>query len=79
MQSELLNICLAMAVLELPADKRFADEAWLKDPVFKRLRQSYVAWAATLDDWLGKSGLQGIERQRARFVLDAAKDLLCAR
>ena len=75
LQSELLNIWFGNGGPELPADKRFADEAWLKDPVFRRLRQSYVAWAAALDDWLDKSGLQGIERQRARFVLDAAKDL----
>jgi polyhydroxyalkanoate synthase subunit PhaC len=37
---------------------------------------AYLAWTHSLDDWLDRSGLQGIERERARFVLDAAKDVL---
>jgi len=58
-----------------PGDRRFADEAWKANPLFRRIGQSYVAWSRALDEWLDGSGLEGIERERARFVLDAAKDV----
>ncbi len=60
---------------ELPEDRRFASPEWQDHPFFRRLRQSYVAWTQALDSWLEASDLTGIERQRARFVLDAAKDV----
>ena len=75
LQAEMLGIWFGNRDAEPPADKRFADAAWSEDPWFKRVRQSYVAWTDALDGWLAKSGLEGIERQRARFVLDAAKDI----
>jgi len=59
-----------------PSDNRFTDPAWQENPLFRRLGQSYLAWTRSLDDWLQRSGLEGIERERARFVLDAAKDVL---
>jgi len=58
------------------ADARFADEAWSENPLFRRIGQSYLAWSNSLDDWLATSGLEGIERDRANFVLSAAKDVL---
>ena len=75
LQADMLNIWFGAKDADPPADLRFADAAWLEDPWFKRMRQSYVAWTEALDGWLAKSGLEGIERQRARFVLDAAKDI----
>ena len=75
LQAEMLGIWFGNRDADLPADQRFADAAWSENPWFKRVRQSYVAWAEALDDWLAKSGLEGIEQQRARFVLDAAKDI----
>ena len=74
-QAELANIWFGNQAMELPADSRFADPAWEDNPVFKRVRQSYVAWTRTLDEWLQKSGLEGIDRQRAEFLMDAAKDI----
>lgn len=58
------------------ADRRFADESWHENPLYRRLARSYQAWVGSLDDWLADSGLTGIERERARFVLDAAKDVM---
>ena len=55
------------------ADARFTDEAWSENPLFRRIGQSYLAWSNSLDDWLAASGLEGIEHDRARFVLSAAK------
>jgi polyhydroxyalkanoate synthase subunit PhaC len=59
-----------------PQDARFSDAAWRDHPGFRRLAQGYLAWARSLDVWLGASRLEGIQRERARFVLDAAKDVL---
>ena len=59
-----------------PGDSRFEDSAWSENPMYRRIGQSYLAWTKALDTWLEKSGLAGIERERARFVLDAAKDVL---
>ncbi|MCR9279199.1 MAG: alpha/beta fold hydrolase [Pseudomonadaceae bacterium] len=58
------------------ADRRFADESWHDNPVYRRIARSYGAWVNSLDTWLAQSDLAGIERERARFVLDAAKDVL---
>jgi polyhydroxyalkanoate synthase len=57
-------------------DPRFADPAWREHPLFRRLAQGYLAWGRSLDTWLDSSGLTGIQRERARFVLNAAKDVL---
>lgn len=59
-----------------PTDKRFKDAAWAENPLFRRLGQAYVAWSNALDQWLDSSGLENIERARARFVLNIAKDVL---
>jgi len=58
-----------------PKDARFKDPAWQESPVFRRVGQSYLAWAHALNEWLEHSGLEGINRERARFILDIAKDL----
>jgi polyhydroxyalkanoate synthase len=58
-----------------PKDARFKDPAWQESPVFRRLGQSYLAWSQALNEWLERSGLEGMNRERARFLLDIAKDL----
>ncbi len=57
-------------------DKRFDDPAWQENAVYRRLGQAYVAWTNSLDEWLTASGLEGMQRERARYVLEAAKDVL---
>ena len=74
-QVELANIWFGDTELELPADSRFADPQWQENPVFKRMWQSYVAWGRALDQWLASAPLQGIDRRRAEFLLDAIKDI----
>ena len=59
-----------------PGDRRFTDPAWDESALFRRLAQGYVAWGESLDTWLHESGLEGMEYERARYVLDAAKDVL---
>ena len=74
-QTELARIWFGNSDLELPDDPRFADPEWNDNPMFKRVRQSYVAWTHALDEWVKNSGLEGIERQRAEFLMDVAKDV----
>ena len=73
--AELARIWFGGEELEVPDDPRFADPEWRNNPVFRRVRQSYVAWSRALDQWLERSGLEGIDRQRAQFLMDAAKDM----
>ncbi|NJN51600.1 MAG: hypothetical protein HC809_07295 [Gammaproteobacteria bacterium] len=58
-----------------PKDARFKDASWQENGLYRRLGQSYLAWSHAVDDWLAKSGLDGINRERARFILDIMKDL----
>ena len=74
-QADLASIWFGDWGREAPRDSRFSDPAWKDDPVFRRIRQSYVAWSEALDSWLEKSGLEGIDRQRAQYLVDAAKDI----
>ena len=59
-QSELARIWFGESEMDVPEDPRFQDPDWDTHPIFKRLRQSYVAWTRSLDDWLANSGLEGI-------------------
>ena len=58
-----------------PQDRRFDDDAWRESPLFRRLGQSYLAWGAALDQWLNEVDMEGIERERARYLIDVAKDI----
>lgn len=73
-QAELARIWLSEGEDDGATDPRFANAAWRDDPMFSRLRQSYFAWTRTLDAWLEESGLTGIDRQRAAFLLETAKE-----
>jgi polyhydroxyalkanoate synthase subunit PhaC len=57
-----------------PKDKRFADPAWSLHPGYRRLAQSYLAAAGSLDRLVGNfeaSGADWREVEQVRFVLDA--------
>ncbi|MGI9325001.1 MAG: PHA/PHB synthase family protein [Pseudomonadales bacterium] len=76
LQRDLLDVLLGNSDLEPdPKDGRFHDEAWSSSPLYRRLAQAYLAWSNSMDAWLEKSGMTGMERSRARFVLDATKEV----
>jgi polyhydroxyalkanoate synthase subunit PhaC len=56
-------------------DARFSDPAWREDPYFSRLRRAYFAWSRTLDKWIKEAELEGMDRQRAAFLLEIAKEV----
>jgi len=77
-QSELASIWLGQAdpaESPDPIDPRFVDLAWREDPYFSRLRRAYFAWTRTLDRWIEQAELEGIDRQRAAFLLEIAKEV----
>ena len=62
-------------IAPVAGDARFKDESWRENSAFRRLGQAYLAWTGALDDWLDRSGFEGINRERARFILDLVKDM----
>lgn len=56
-------------------DRRFDDSAWRDSPIFRRLGQSYLAWGSAMDRWLEEVDMDQMDRQRARYLIDVAKDL----
>jgi polyhydroxyalkanoate synthase len=57
-------------------DRRFADSAWERNFLYRRLLQLYLAADAELADWLGTTELSEVDRARARFVLSLALDAI---
>jgi len=59
-----------------PKDRRFADAAWSKNFLYRRLLGVYLAADAELDSWLAGSDLSTVDKERARFVLTLGLDAL---
>ncbi|QUQ63688.1 alpha/beta fold hydrolase [Kutzneria sp. CA-103260] len=59
-----------------PKDRRFADTAWSKNFLYRRLLGVYLAADAELDSWLAGSDMSTVDKERARFVLTLGLDAL---
>ena len=57
-------------------DRRFADEAWAKNPLLRRLVQSYLASGATAAPLVSDAGLGWRDAQRVEFLLDILTEAL---
>jgi len=57
-------------------DRRFADEAWAKNPLLRRLVQSYLASGATAAQLASDAGLGWRDAQRVEFLLDNLTEAL---
>ena len=51
-------------------DKRFADPAWVGNPILKRTMQAYLAANKTVDQLFSDARLDWRDAERMRFVLD---------
>ena len=51
-------------------DKRFADPAWVSNPILKRTMQGYLAANKTVDQLFSDARLDWRDAERMRFVLD---------
>src|SRR5688572_25598849 len=48
--AELAAIAVGASDIEIPErDKRFADPGWRQNPIYRRIGQSYLAWADLVD------------------------------
>ena len=59
-----------------PKDRRFADEAYSDNPLYRRLGQSWAALQRGLDQWVDDVGFDDDDRERARFVTQQIADAL---
>jgi polyhydroxyalkanoate synthase len=57
-------------------DRRFADPAFTKNPVYRRVLQGYLAAADVAGDTVGKLGLDPKSEERAQFVVGQVVDAL---
>jgi polyhydroxyalkanoate synthase len=62
---------------DLPArDRRFADEAWRKNPWFYSVHQSYLALNELTDKLISDARLTGMTERKARLAAELILDLL---
>jgi len=59
-----------------PRDKRFADEAWRKNPVLRRLCQAYLVSGSALERAVDEADLDWRSEQQMRFVVQMVVDAL---
>ena len=59
-----------------PRDRRFKDETWTKNPMYKRGLQSWLAMQRELKGWIEDSGITDNDKARANFMLDIVIDSL---
>jgi polyhydroxyalkanoate synthase len=57
-------------------DKRFADPAWKTSPVHSGLLKAYLAWGEALDDFVSKTSLSPIDKERAHLFTTMLIDAL---
>ncbi|HKN37947.1 MAG TPA: alpha/beta fold hydrolase [Acidimicrobiia bacterium] len=63
-------------VAPAPGDRRFADDAFTRNPLYRRAMQGYLASGAALDGLVDRVGLSGIDAVRARFALTLLTEAL---
>ncbi len=57
-----------------PKDRRFTDEAWTENPVFKRLAQSYLSLDEQVNGLVADLDIDDKTRLRTQFLADLATD-----
>jgi poly[(R)-3-hydroxyalkanoate] polymerase subunit PhaC len=65
---ELLKISLGRSqVAPEKGDKRFADQAWQQNPLFRATMQSYLTWGTGIERYVDNLGVPGTPTERLRF------------
>ena len=74
---ELLRIALGKSqVAPEKGDKRFADPAWRENPLYRRMLQTYLYYGSRVDPFVDSLGIEGVNRERARFALMLLRESL---
>ena len=58
------------------SDKRFKDETWDTNPLYKSMMQGYLALGDSMNQWLNDSGIETRQMERSRIVLSNMMDAL---
>src|SRR5262252_6855840 len=59
-----------------PKDRRFADQAWKDNAVYRALAQSYLAWGNALYRFLDEAKIDRRDAERAHFLISLIVDAL---
>ena len=59
-----------------PSDRRYLDSAWASNPFYKATLQAHLAWTRALNGLVERSSLEGVRKDRARFVVSLLTDAL---
>lgn len=57
-------------------DKRFGNEAWKDNPLYRMTMQGYLAWTNALHGFVDNSNLDKATKERARFAMSLLTDAL---
>ena len=75
--SEMLDVARGTSELAPgKRDRRFKDESWHKNPLYKRAMQSWLAMQQELNGWISDSRMHPADQARAKFVTDLVVDAL---
>ncbi|MEX5686145.1 class II poly(R)-hydroxyalkanoic acid synthase [Pseudomonas silesiensis] len=67
---ELKNILLDRSQLKpATADKRFDEQTWQRNPLYRRYMKTYLAWCQEMNDWISTSNLSEQDAHRGQFVI----------
>jgi len=73
--SEMLDIARGTSELEPNRrDRRFKDESFQKNPLYKRSMQSWLAMRRELEGWIADSRMHPADQARARFITELVTD-----
>ena len=77
LNGELVKVLFGSSDYEpAPKDRRFADAQFEDSPFYSRIAKSWMAWQASVNDWIEAIGFEGEDLDRARFVASIATDAL---
>ena len=73
---ESVRILRGDSEVDLTRDPRFRDETWEKNPVYRRLGQSYLALCKSLHQVVGDVDTDWQDRERAKLLLEVGEAML---
>ena len=71
----LFKIISGKSELTVPKeDRRFTDPSWAENPAYRGILQAYLAWNTAMDDFIERTALDNVAKERARFVISLLSD-----
>ncbi len=59
-------------------DRRFKDETWTRNPLYRAYMQTYLGWVDALNAWVDDLGMDRKNTARSRFVVSLMTDAFAA-